>query len=344
MSRRQPFWQGDVLHVPTSPFMSPVNSPLHSPLHSPSHGNQSPDHSIAAAILVSLQAGVSDLTMDDLLSTLSNGAAVEEEAEDEEIGEFPGSGESEDDPIVVDGSRGLDESIERSVRNAYEQFMHSVAETLGPETVSAPPSGIVPAVIPAAVPPSRSPPPPPPPRLRVVPLSTGGFSFEPGSPRRTQLSLMPRQRTAATLSSSRRPIIRQLNTSMNMRRRVANNRIVRFARQLRSRGAAGAAGATGAAGAAGAAGAVREFAQRHYARQPPIGSFVLTESFGIPVDKCAICIEPYKQGDRVSFVSCQPTDHSKDHLFHTQCIGSWIESLRSQRSPVLTCPVCRGVF
>ena len=42
---------------------------------------------------------------------------------------------------------------------------------------------------------------------------------------------------------------------------------------------------------------------------------------------CAICIAPYKPGEKVFFLKCK-------HHFHTNCVGKWFEKNH-------ICPTCR---
>ena len=297
--------------------------------------NQSPDHSIAAAILVSLQNSAVPLTLEDLVQTLEHDNEEQKEEEEE-----PGS---QLNPIVIEDlvmdnaeDSSLHTSIERSVRQAYETFI----QTLGD------PVDAVQPLVPLS-----------PSGYQIVPLSTGGYSYAsplPSTPH--QLSLAPpvsviqpaarrrSRRAMATLSLSQRPLLRQTSqapSSSPVRRRqttresMANHRLARFARQLRGlpRGLARSYTINMSCVSAG-----------EYREPTPISSFVLTADIGIPDKPCAVCLEEYKQGERLSYVACQPVDHSKDHLFHTQCIESWISSLRRGGNYVRTCPVCRGEF
>jgi len=49
---------------------------------------------------------------------------------------------------------------------------------------------------------------------------------------------------------------------------------------------------------------------------------------GVPVEKCAICMTQFKDGDEgILGASCK-------HAFHEKCLETWLD--RSQ-----TCPLCR---
>lgn len=360
MSRhhRRPFWQDNVLHVPTSPFMSPVGSPVPSPVHSPlvspprtpthlqgevSYSEESPD---VANIILNALGDNSALTLDDILArfTTDNAPSGDEQEEEEE----------EITPV--------DDNIDESVQRAYHRFVADLrrAETAAqhllhlsrdPSPPPAPSASAARPPPPSGTPPHRSPPPPPPrsrrrnaiftrrppPALRIpgarrdiVPLSSGGFTFSQAarSPiiisRTDTTRRLRRVRSRADL-----PLLRQYAAEATAASRErAHRRIVRFSRQLVRREDQQRRSPSNSLGLAGG-----------------VSSFQLTEDFGIPVDKCAICLENYRVGQNVSFVNCQPSSNSsKDHLFHTVCIDAWVASLRRSGSAERTCPVCRGVF
>ena len=351
--RSRPFWRDNVLHVPTSPFMSPVGSPLPSPVHSPlvspprtpTHllsRNEAPD---VTNIILNAIDTTTALTLDDILTTFTQDADDADDAEDSEYGEY---GEESEELVPVD------DGIDASVQRAYDRFVadlrragHAAQNLLDlSRNVSPPPP---PPSAAAPRPPRRSPPPPPrarrrnavfarrPPSLRIpatrhgiaVPLPTGGFTFSPVSPT-TRSPMVVRANSVAARNLRRvrsradLPLLRQYAAEATAASRErAHRRIVRFSRQL-----------------------VRRSDRQESPLVSPrgISSFELTEDFGIPVDKCAICLENYRVGQNVSFVNCQPLDSSKDHLFHTECIDSWVASLRRNGSSDRTCPVCRGVF
>lgn len=338
--RRRPFWRDNVLHVPTSPFMSPVGSPIPSPVHSPlvspprtpnhlretSYREESPD---VTSVILNAIGENSSLTLDDILRTFTADNSPPSEEEEEEL-------------------TPADDDFDESVRRAYHRFVIAHLPSSPP-----PPAPSAPAAAPRpslSTPPRRSPPPPPPRSRRrnaiftrrpppaihipaarrdtVVPLSSGGFTFSQAarSPivisRTNTTRHLRRVRSRADL-----PLLRQYAAEATaVSRERAHRRIVRFTRQL-----------------------VRREDQQ---MSPPsslgssggVSSFQLTEDFGIPVDKCAICLENYRVGQYVSFVNCQPLDSTKDHLFHTECIDTWVASLRRNGSTERTCPVCRGVF
>ena len=345
MSRRRqnrtPFWQDNVLHVPTSPFMSPVQSPAASPIHSPlvsprNRASQSPDVDIASAILTSISGSSPVLSIDDLLARLASSRGVlvsESDAEadaeaDAESGEREESGSS-NNPIDVDAEEGEQYHLDRSVQRAYENFLSQVQRQnlMSPVRSASPLQTPPPPTMPL-----RAPPPPPlferrPTNLRVITnrrprvvirLPNGGYTFAGTnlSPRRS------RRRSTRTLSEANRPLIRQVVTlsDTDMRRRIARNRVQRYTRQL------------------------EQTAQSAAQTADAVLGFKLTESFGLPEDKCAICLEPYKFGDTVSYVACQPHNGGKDHLFHAHCINQWVDSLFRSGNYTRSCPVCRGEF
>lgn len=361
MSRRhnRPFWRDDVLHVPTSPFISPVGSPVPSPVHSPlvspprtpshlrgvSYREESPD---VASIILNAIGDRSELTLDDILTTFTTNNAPPSEGEE---------GEEELTPV----GDNFDESVQR----AYHRFVADLhrAETAAQHLIDLsrdplpppPPASSAPAAPPRpplGIPPRRSPPPPPPTRLRrrnaifarrpppalhipgarhdiIVPLSSGGFTFSQATRSPIVISRSNTTRNIRRVRSrADLPLLRQYAAEATaLSRERAHRRIVRFSRQL----------------------VQREDQQQ---MSPPsflgssrgVSSFQLADSFGIPVDKCAICLEAYRTGQYVSFVNCQPTDSTKDHLFHTECINNWVASLQRNGSAERTCPVCRGVF
>jgi len=365
---RSPFWQDNVLHVPTSPFMSPTQSPAASPIHSPlarprSRRNRSPGVDIASAILTSINASNPVMSIDDLLANFAAHRGVfvaddEEEEEEEEEEENEGQGENNSDaagtansPIDLDEEGGGQYYLDRSVQRAYEDFLRQVQQQNRPTSPLTPPPP------PPPPPPSRRsmliplrmPPPPPsaplsqrrPTNLRVltnrrstvaVRIPTGGYTFVRTSPRGTLLvsPRRTRRRSTQTLSASHRPLIRQVVTvsEVDMQRRMARNRARRYARQL----AQSQAPVQSMSAAAGSVASAR------------VIGFDLTESFGLPEDKCAICLELYKIGDTVSYVACQPHNGGKDHLFHTHCINQWVDSLFRSGNYTRSCPVCRGEF
>lgn len=347
MSRRRPFWRDNVLHVPTSPFMSPASSPVpspaHSPLvsppHTPTHFYEAPD--VANIILNAIDTSAS-LSLDDILTTFTENAVNVEDAEDAEDAEdVEGAAEEELLPVS--------EEIDASVQRAYDRFVAELHRAAGHATQnlfemsrnSPPPAN--------TRPPRRSPPPPPPrarrrnavfaqrppslqiPRTRhgiAVPLPSGGFTFSRAARSPIVIRHGANNGAARNLRRVRSradlPLLRQYAAEATAQSRErAHRRIVRFSRQLVQRDDRPASPLLSPRG---------------------ISSFQLTEDFGAPLDKCAICLEDYRVGQRVSFVSCQPLDSSKDHLFHSECIDSWILSLRRNGSTSRTCPVCRGVF
>lgn len=344
----RPFWRDNVLHVPTSPFMSPIQSPVASPTHSPlvsprSRRRQSPDVDIASAILASINTSNSSImSIEDIITRFAANRGVFEVEEEEDTDEDENSGSS-NNPIDVDEEEGEQYHLDRSVQRAYEDFLRQVQQQTRATSPIAPPPP--PPSVPSSqnsnrprslLTPLRMPPPPPPPRTVrvfrnrrtnvVVRLPTGGFTFAPTSPNGTLLvsPRRTRRRSTQTLSASHRPLVRQVVTvsEADMRRRIARNRVNRYTRQL-------------------AAQAQPEFSSDVSERVP---GFQLTESFGLPDDKCAICLEKYKLGDTVSYVACQPHNGDKDHLFHTECIESWVASLFRSGNYTRTCPVCRGEF
>lgn len=367
MSRRRhrPFWQDNVLHVPTSPFMSPVGSPAPSPVHSPlvspprtpthlqaaSYREESPD---VASIILNALGDNSALTLDDILTTFITDNAPPGEEEEEE-------NEEELTPA--------DDNIDESVQRAYHRFVADLrrAETAAHHLLNlssndpsppppAPSASAAPPPPPRGTPRRRSPPPPPPrspppPSLRsrrrnaifarrppplhipgsqrdvVVPLSSGGFTFQSASSPMVISRTNTNRHFRRVRSRADLPLLRQYAAEATARSRErAHRRIVRFSRQLVQREDQQMSPPSSLGSAGG------------------VSSFQLTEEFGIPTDKCAICLEEYRVGQNVSFVNCQPNDSSKDHLFHTICINNWIASLRRNGSAERTCPVCRGVF
>lgn len=357
MSRQhsRPYWQNNVLHVPTSPFMSPVASPSSSPLHSPfTSPPQTPSHvsdnfanapDVAGVLLESIHAW-------------NNG----EHASEQEVptGEDLFSDEAREEHDADDESQHdqNNESVDESVQRAYNRFLEQVFHTEHTASLSQNESHE------QSTP--SSPPPPPneesnfsrresqrsptmrrqqsrgqlfvrqrPPQLLVersnnreaiVPLPNGGFTYAARSPiiiTRQNIGGFRQMRRARTRADL--PLVRQYAANATrVSRRRATERIVRFSTEIRSYQAQNRA---------------QQFASD---RNPP--SFQLTEDVGIPVDKCAICLEEYKINDYVSYISCQPNDHSKDHMFHSDCINEWVCSLRRNGSYVRTCPVCRGEF
>lgn len=364
MSRRRhtnsPFWQDNVLHVPTSPFMSPVQSPVASPIHSPlvsprNRRNQSPDVDIASAILTSMNATNPVMSIDELLASFAASRGVfvvdgeeEEEEEDEEQNENnsapAAAAGTANNPIDLDEEEGGQYHLDRSVQRAYEDFLRQVQQQDRSTSPLTPPPPPPPSSRRSMLTPLRMPPPPPsaassrrrPTNLRVltnrrstvaVRLPTGGYTFARTSPSGTLLvsPRRTRRRSTQTLSVSHRPLIRQVVTvsDADMRRRIARNRVQRYTRQLTAR-------------------ARPEVAPASFTQVP---GFQLTESLGIPSGKCAICLEEYKLGDTVSYVACQPENGGKDHLFHTECIETWVVSAHQSSGVfVRTCPVCRGEF
>ena len=156
-------------------------------------------------------------------------------------------------------------------------------------------------------------------------MPNGGYTFAPQrlSPRRT------RRRSSGTLTSTSRPLVRQI-VMRNTRQNAARGRILRYSRHMPNLASARNRGSNAAS-------------SPMSARR--VSGFKLTESVGVPDDKCAICLEQYKLGDVVSYVACQPNGSGvKDHMFHKTCIESWVESLYDGGSRERTCPVCRGVF
>ena len=63
----------------------------------------------------------------------------------------------------------------------------------------------------------------------------------------------------------------------------------------------------------------------------------LTPDIGLE-GRCSICLESYKTGDTVTWIPCQPTNSTKDHVFHYACIASWAQTCRGGTR---TCPECR---
>lgn len=88
-------------------------------------------------------------------------------------------------------------------------------------------------------------------------------------------------------------------------------------------------------------GVLRSQPQRSAPRRH-IPSFVATEEMGVPEGKCGICLEEFKVGTRISIIPCQPEGVSgaKDHVFCHECIRQWVSACRGER----TCPLCRGAW
>ena len=360
MSRRrrsQAFWRDNVLHVPTSPFMSPVSSPTSSPHHSPlvspprtpphssSTLNEAPD--VASVILNQIPFDES-LTLEDVLQTWQ---VPQTNDEDEELQE------TKEDEIDEEEITPSSQSVDLAVQRAYDRFLQDVFHTehtaslltnLASQRDTSPPP-------PPPSAPLRPAPPPPtsrardrnlnagnlfvrrrPPLLRIprsnnretiVPLRTGGFTYAVRSPiiiTRDNIGNARQLRRATSRADL--PLVRQYAAeATRASRQRARRRIVRFSRQLVNR-------------------EDNQNQAHQFTSSRDISSFQLTEDFGLPVDKCAICLEEYKMGDYVSYISCQPTNHTKDHMFHTTCISEWVLSLRRNGSQTRTCPVCRGIF
>ena len=361
LRNRSPFWQDNVLHVPTSPFMSPVQSPAASPAHSPlssprNRRSQAPDVDIASAILTSMRAPGSVFSIDELLASWASSRGLlvvqndpDDENNDDNDDDNDESGGS-NNPIDVDEEEGEQYHLNRSIQRAYNEFLSTAQQQhLLPRNRSVSP--LAPPPPPPTANRLRLPPPPPqmvppptrlserrPTNLRVVTnrtprivvrLPNGGYSFAPYSTNGA-LIVSPqrsRRRSTQTLSTAHRPLVRQAVTlsDANIRRRIARNRVWQYTRQLSEAAQSDSLAARSAASAR-------------------VSGFKLTESFGLPGDKCAICLEPYKFGDTVSYVACQPRSGEKDHLFHTHCITEWVATQLRSGNYTRTCPVCRGEF
>jgi len=50
--------------------------------------------------------------------------------------------------------------------------------------------------------------------------------------------------------------------------------------------------------------------------------------------ECVICLNDFKDGDDVLQLKC-----SKRHIFHFECLRTWIESENGRRGQ---CPICRA--
>lgn len=74
-------------------------------------------------------------------------------------------------------------------------------------------------------------------------------------------------------------------------------------------------------------------------------SVALTADFGdrqvTPVDEtsCSICLIEYQHGDTVQRNAFHESSFTCNHIFHPDCISTWIE--RSRKSE---CPCCRNPF
>jgi Ring finger domain len=74
-------------------------------------------------------------------------------------------------------------------------------------------------------------------------------------------------------------------------------------------------------------------------------SVILTADFGdnqmIPVDEisCSICLIDYQHGDTIQRNAFNESSISCNHIFHPECIATWIE-----RSRKTECPCCRSPF
>ena len=347
MSRRhrsRPYWQNNVLHVPTSPFMSPIQSPVASPT-SVTEQENAPDAYVASAILASLNQSTNNiLSVDDLIASMdaSRGEIPSDNAlgENRENSNEEAAEGTQENPIEIDDETNetLDEEeseqfhLNQSVQRAYENFLQQLGGHTGQlmNTQSRESNSMHerrPQHLSVIT--NRRP-------GVVLRLPNGGYTFSPQSP--TEMSEWPTQRgrrrsTRHISSSATRPIIRQIVTLRdNRRRNAARGRIIRYTRHMPNlipnpnftHLVSNAA----------------PLASRH------VSSFVLAQDMGVPEDKCcAICLEDYKIGDRVSYVACQPQNSGvKDHMFHKECIESWINSLLDNGSRERTCPVCRGTF
>lgn len=316
-----------------SPVQSPVASPIHSPLASPSSTSQrseSPDAHVASAILASLNASASRfMRVDELISRME--ASRGEEPSDESSESAAGNVNTTDEegtaqnPIELDGDTDaeLDEEeseqfhLNQSVQRAYERFLHELNNSSSERTLAS-----------ASLMSRRRPQ-----NLNVITnrragvvirLPNGGYTFAPQNPGAAHiLSPRRRRRSARMPSSSSRPLIRQIVTLRNSSRNsAARGRLLRYSRHM-----------------------TNQMTPSSPMASRRVSGFKLTESVGVPEDKCAICLEEYKVGDMVSYVACQPNGSGvKDHMFHQPCIESWVESLANGGTRERTCPVCRGVF
>lgn len=267
----------------------------------------------------------------------------EEEEEEEEHGEGLGL--------------SLTDDIQHSISMVYEAMLNSV--DLSSALVSPPHTPSPPPPAPPAAPPvvtyeeekEQQLQPPvdiminPSPRLPnlVVQLPTGGFSFAP-SPLFEALQSPPARRTSPRVISQfpangrvinnrlrrvRRELFRGNNPTDTMVRVRRHNGVpMRPSRILTRRD-------------------LPTLQLTRYLNAPdspeppppaPIHKVRVTEELGVPDGVCAICLEQYKVGDQITYVACQSTDHTKDHLFHHACISQWVLTCRGKR----TCPECRG--
>lgn len=313
-----------------SPVASPVGSPISSPSSTPQRSDP-PDAHVASAILASLNASAPRfMQVEELISRMEASRGEDPSDDASAAGEAATAQEgTEQNPIVLDGNTDSDTDAEqldeeeseqfylnRSVQRAYERFLQQL--NISSETLASASStrGRRPQHLTVIT--NRRP-------GVVIRLPNGGSTFVPQDSGNMHI-ISPRRRRRSErgrLPSSSRPLVRQFVTLRNTTRHsAARGRLLRYSHHLTNQNTASS-----------------PMASRR------VSGFRLTESMGVPEDKCSICLEQYKVDDVVSYVACQPSGSGgKDHMFHQACIESWVESLSNGGSRERTCPVCRGVF